>query len=111
MFPDDHKQALCTYPNPRPPLFHLARKYKLNQVDTSAARLMHNHPSGDPTPSRANNRVANRPTRRGVKQEHAIAVNADERLDLGDIGSAMRREISIPAAFNKFCPLSKARRS
>jgi hypothetical protein len=55
--------------------------------------------------------VANRPTRRAVKQEHAIAVNADERLDLGDIGSAMRREISIPAALDKFFPLSEARRS
>jgi DNA repair protein RadC len=36
-----------------PCCFILARKYKLNQVDTSAARLVHNHPSGDPTPSRA----------------------------------------------------------
>jgi hypothetical protein len=92
MLPDDPNRALRTAPNPRPLLFDLLRKSKLNQPDTPAARFMHNHPSGDPTPSRANNRVANRPTRRAVKQEHAIAVNAGEQFKPGRhrIGKAPR---------------------
>ena len=53
MLSDDHKRALCTDPNARPPLVDLACKYEANQLDTGTARLMHNRPSGDPTPSRA----------------------------------------------------------
>jgi hypothetical protein len=53
MLRDDRKRALCTDPNPRPLSFVVAGKCKLNQVDTSVGRLIHNHPSGDPTPSRA----------------------------------------------------------
>jgi RadC-like JAB domain-containing protein len=50
---DDHERPLLTAPNPCPLSFVLRRKCKTNQVDTSAALLMHNHPGGDPTPSRA----------------------------------------------------------
>jgi proteasome lid subunit RPN8/RPN11 len=53
MLPDDHKQPLSTDPNARPPLFDPASKDKVNQLDSGAARLIHNHPSGDTTPSRA----------------------------------------------------------
>jgi hypothetical protein len=53
MLPDDHKWALCTDPNPRPLLSSLFGKCERNQIDTGGARFMHNHPSGDPTPSRA----------------------------------------------------------
>jgi hypothetical protein len=53
MLSDDHKPALCTDPNSRPPLFDLARKYELNQPDAGTARLVHNHPAGEPAPSRA----------------------------------------------------------
>jgi hypothetical protein len=49
MLLEDHKQALCTDPNPRPPLFGLANKYKLNQIDTGIARLMHKIPTRYPT--------------------------------------------------------------
>ena len=53
ILPDDHKQALCTASNARPLSSVVAGKCRLNQRDAVAARLMHNHPSGDPTPSRA----------------------------------------------------------
>ena len=49
ILPDDHKQALCTAPNARPLSSVVAGKCKLNQMDAVAARLMHNHPSGDAT--------------------------------------------------------------
>jgi hypothetical protein len=44
------KQALCTDPDPRPPLFGLANKYKLNPIDTGIARLMHKIPTRYPIP-------------------------------------------------------------
>jgi hypothetical protein len=47
------QKAVCTDPDPRPPLFDVVRKCTPNQADSGARRLMHNHPSGDPTPSRA----------------------------------------------------------
>jgi hypothetical protein len=51
ILPDDHKQALCTDPSPGPLSLVVVGKCKLNQLDRSVGRLMHNHPGGDPTPS------------------------------------------------------------
>ena len=50
---DDHKQALLTAPNRRPLSRPLTSEIERDQLDRSRRRLMHNHPSGDPTPSRA----------------------------------------------------------
>ena len=50
---EDHKQALGTAPNHRPLSVSLERKIKADQRHESTSRLMHNHRSGDPPPSRA----------------------------------------------------------
>jgi len=50
---DDHECTILTAPYPRPLSFAPARKRKLDQMDTRTRVLVHNHPSGDPMPSRA----------------------------------------------------------
>ena len=50
---DDHEQSSVTVPNPRPLPPSVKTKSKRSHRDGLRRRLVHNHPSGDPTPSRA----------------------------------------------------------
>jgi proteasome lid subunit RPN8/RPN11 len=50
---DDHKRAPLTVPSTRPPSSPTAQKIGLDQCVKHCAGLVHNHPSGDPTPSQA----------------------------------------------------------
>jgi DNA repair protein RadC len=50
---DHHEQALLAAPHCRPLLCSMAEKVAGDQFDRMERSLMHNHPSGDPTPSRA----------------------------------------------------------
>src|SRR5262245_4932400 len=49
---EDHKSAIRTGPHCRSQLWPLDSKIKQHQCDKPTTRLMHNHPSSDPTPSR-----------------------------------------------------------
>lgn len=50
---DDHDSALSAAPKPRHHLQGLFKKIIEYQNDNERRGMMHNHPSGDPTPSRA----------------------------------------------------------
>src|SRR5260370_27947118 len=50
---DHHEQSPITAPNPCPLLRSAKSKTKRDHHDSSHSGLLHNHPSGDPTPSRA----------------------------------------------------------
>jgi proteasome lid subunit RPN8/RPN11 len=50
---DDEKLETLTAPNPRPLLVRHFGNMSRNQCGNVRRRLVHNHPSGDPTPSRA----------------------------------------------------------
>mgnify|MGYP001493850342 FL=1 len=50
---DDHDSALIAAPKPRHHLQGLFKKIVEYQNDNEHRGMMHNHPSGDPTPSRA----------------------------------------------------------
>ena len=50
---DDHDSALIAAPKPRHHLQGLFKKFVEYQNDNEHRGMMHNHPSGDPTPSRA----------------------------------------------------------
>jgi RadC-like JAB domain len=50
---DDEKFETLTAPNPRPLLVRVIGNILRNQCANARRRLVHNHPSGDPTPSRA----------------------------------------------------------
>jgi DNA repair protein RadC len=91
MLLQDHKQALCTDPNPRPPLFGLANKYKLNQADTGATRLMHNHPSGDPTPSRADIEM----TQAIVAVARPLGIAVHDHIIVGKDGHASLKRLPL----------------
>ena len=50
---DDYARSSRTAPNPRP---HFASHFELDHINphvTKPVWMVHNHPSGDPTPSRA----------------------------------------------------------
>ena len=50
---DDDKLETPTAPNPRPLLLRATGNNPINQCGNACRRMVHNHPSGDPTPSRA----------------------------------------------------------
>ena len=50
---DDHDSALSAAPKPRHHLRGLSKKIIEYQYDNEHRGMMHNHPSGDPTPSDA----------------------------------------------------------
>lgn len=50
---DDHDGALSAAPKPRHHFQITAKKHTKYQIDNNPRRMMHNHPSGDPTPSQA----------------------------------------------------------
>lgn len=50
---DGHDGALSAAPNPRHHFHVPIRKCAKYQIDSELRGMMHNHPSGDPTPSRA----------------------------------------------------------
>jgi hypothetical protein len=52
ILPDESQTSTLYRPNARPLSSVVSGKCKLNQMDAVAARLMHNHLSGDPTRSR-----------------------------------------------------------
>jgi hypothetical protein len=52
-FGDDHKWAILTAPNCRPLSSFANSTIKCDQWDRWLSWLVNNHPSGDPTPSRA----------------------------------------------------------
>ena len=50
---DNHEQAPLAAPSARPLSYHIPQKIALYQRVNSPGFIVHNHPSGDPTPSRA----------------------------------------------------------
>jgi proteasome lid subunit RPN8/RPN11 len=50
---DDEKLETLTAPNPRPLFVQRIENILMNQCGNTHSRLVHNHPSGDPTPSQA----------------------------------------------------------
>ena len=50
---DDHNSASNAAPQSRHHLHDGIKKYNKYQVDSATRRMMHNHPSGSPEPSRA----------------------------------------------------------
>ena len=50
---DDRESETLTAPNPRPHSVPAIGNISIYQCGNAHRRLVHNHPSGDPTPSRA----------------------------------------------------------
>jgi proteasome lid subunit RPN8/RPN11 len=91
MLPDDHKSALRTGPNARPLSLAVTRKCKRNQVDTSPGRLVHNHPSGDPTPSRADIEM----TQAIVAVARPLGISVHDHIIVGRDGHASLKGLRL----------------
>jgi hypothetical protein len=91
ILPDDHKQALCTAPNARPLSSVVAGKCKLNHMDAVAARLMHNHPSGDPTPSQADVQM----TKEIVAVAQSLGISVHDHIIVGKDGHAGLKSLRL----------------
>jgi proteasome lid subunit RPN8/RPN11 len=88
---DDHVSARPTAPSPRP---QFAQNRKLNlrfQYDTGSASLVHNHPSGDPTPSQADVAM----THEIVNVARPLGISVHDHIIVGRDGHASLRGLKL----------------
>jgi proteasome lid subunit RPN8/RPN11 len=79
---DDHTQAILTAPRCRPLSSSLDSKIKRDQCDSSRSGLVHNHPSGDPTPSRADVQM----TQSIVEVARPLGISVHDHIIVGKEG-------------------------
>ena len=88
---DDHDGALSAAPKPRHHLQGFFRKIVKYQNDNERRRVMHNHPSGDPTPSRADIEM----TRQVVQAGLHLNVEVHDHLVVGRHGVASFKQLGL----------------
>jgi RadC-like JAB domain len=88
---DDHEQARITAPNPRPLSKPLSSKNKRDQRCKSDSSFMHNHPSGDPKPSRDDIEM----TREVKAAAEALGIAIHDHLVIGRKGHASFRSLGL----------------
>ena len=81
---DDHEQTSVTTPNARPLSYRSSAKVKQDLYASSRDLLLHNHPSGDPTPSRADIQM----TQAIVEVARALGIAVHDHLIVGKDGHA-----------------------
>jgi DNA repair protein RadC len=84
MLRDNHKRAIHTAPQCRPLSYAVNSKIKSDQRDSRSSCLLHNHPSGDPTPSRADIQM----TQAIVEVARAPGIAVHDHLIVGKDGHA-----------------------
>ena len=88
---DDHDSALSADPKPRHHLRGIFKKIIEYQNDNEHRGMMHNHPSGDPTPSRADIDM----TRQVIAAGHALNVEVHDHLIVGRDGVASFKQLGL----------------
>ena len=88
---DDHDSALSAAPKPRHHLQGFFRKIVKYQNDNERRRVMHNHPSGDPTPSQADIAM----TKEVVEAARALHIAVHDHLVVGRDGTASFRALGL----------------
>jgi hypothetical protein len=88
---DDHEQPRYTAPNPRPLSKLVRSKIKLDQRRRSDSSLLHNHPSGDPKPSRDDIEM----TKEIAKAAEALGISMHDHLVIGRKGHASFRSLGL----------------
>jgi DNA repair protein RadC len=84
---DHHEQAPLTAPNARPLSSRKRLKININQCASSHGVLLHNHPSGDPTPSRADIQM----TQQIVEIAKPLGIAVHDHIIVGKEGHASLR--------------------
>lgn len=88
---DDYARSSRTAPNPRP---HFASHFELDHINphvTKPVWMVHNHPSGDPTPSRADVEM----TKQVVQAGRALNVEVHDHLVVGRDGVASLKQLGL----------------
>jgi proteasome lid subunit RPN8/RPN11 len=88
---DDHRQSRLAAPSPRPQSKPLRSKLKRDQCHKSDSSLLHNHPSGDPKPSRDDIEM----TREVKAAAEALGIAIHDHLVIGRKGSCQLQELGL----------------
>lgn len=88
---DDHDSALSAAPKPRHHLRRFFKKIIEYQNGNEHRGMIHNHPSGDTTPSRADVEM----TRDIVAQAEALGLTVHDHLIIGRKGHASFRALGL----------------
>ena len=88
---DDHDSALNAAPKPRHHLQGFFKKIIEYQNDNEHSGMMHNHPSGDPTPSGADMRM----TRELVDIAKPLGITIHDHIIVGRDGHASFRSLGL----------------
>lgn len=88
---DDHEQSRIAAPNPRPLAKLLKANGKRDQRRRSDSSLLHNHPSGDPKPSRDDIEM----TREVKTAAEALGIAIHDHLVIGRKGHASFRSLGL----------------
>jgi DNA repair protein RadC len=88
---EDHERALHPAPNPRPLLIAWDRRIKSSQEGIVTGRLMHNHPGGDPTPSRADIEM----TKQIIEAAKPLGISVHDHIIVGRDGHASMKGLKL----------------
>lgn len=88
---DDHDQSLGTCPTPRHQFHRTPEKALQYQSDIQLDGMMHNHPSGDPKPSRDDIEM----TREIKAAAGALGISIHDHLVIGRKGHASFRSLGL----------------
>jgi len=88
---DHHEQPRRTAPSPRPLPTPERSEIKQDQRRRSDSSLLHNHPSGDPKPSREDIEM----TREIRKASEALGIAIHDHLVIGRKGHASFRSLGL----------------
>ena len=88
---DDHDSALIAAPKPRHHLQGLFTKFVEYQNDNEHRGMMHNHPSGDPTPSRADIDM----TKTIVETARPLGITVHDHIIIGKDGHASLKGLRL----------------
>ena len=91
MWRDHHEQPRRTVPSPRPLSTPERSKIVRDQGGRSDSSLLHNHPSGDPKPSRDDIEM----TREIAKAAEALGIAIHDHLVIGRKGHASFRSLGL----------------
>lgn len=88
---DDHARSRLTCPKQRPQQATLSQNNFVIQLDREINREVHNHPSGDPTPSRADIDM----TREIVEAGKRLGIAVHDHLIIGTKGYASMKGLLL----------------
>lgn len=88
---DDHNGAPWTYPTPRHHSPTISEKAKIFHHVMKSTRVIHNHPSGDPTPSQADIQM----TKSIIDISSPLGISVHDHIIVGKNGHASLKGLRL----------------